>query len=288
MNRYFEMPETYLERVRSAPMLEASEELELARQWRDGDRVAGERIAAAHLRFAVNFAWNYRGYGAKLDDLVSCANEGIAEALKRFDPSRGFRFSTYAGWWIREKIYKHSLANHSLVKFGTTEGEKKVFFGLARAMHKLNIRVNRDEDLRPGDVERIAEHLQVPQAEVQSGYARLRARDWELDAPITGPEGETTWLEMLTDERESVEDALVKRSERREQVTLLSAALAKLTERDRDILVNRRLREPPLILDDLSRKHGVSRERIRQIEEASIEKLRKWVAQAARDKRRAA
>jgi RNA polymerase sigma-32 factor len=260
--------------------LSAEEELALARRWRDeGDRKALDRLLGAHLRLVHKTARQFAGYGLPLADLVAEGNVGLMQAASKFDPERGFRFNTYAMWWVKAAIQEYVLHNWSLVKIGTTGAQKKLFFNLRR----LKGRMEQLEggDLPPEAVATIAADLDVPAAEVVEMNRRLSAGDASLNLRM-GEDQDAEWQDALSDDRPTQEARLAEAEELSERQDHLREALGQLAERDREILVARRLAEDPMTLEDLSRRFGVSRERIRQIETRAFEKVQKAVLSGAR------
>ncbi len=262
----------FVEEAKRFPMLTPEGEHELALAWRDGrDRAALKQLVGSHLRLVVKIARGFSGYGLPLSDLVAEGNVGLMQAAEKFDPDRGFRFATYAMWWIRAAIQEYVLHSWSLVKMGTTAAQKKLFFNL----RKLKGRMEELEqgDLSPEAVHSIATELDVPEFEVVDMNRRLGGADTSLNA-LVGIDGDSEWLEMLPDERPSQESLLADRDEFQQRKEQLGAALKTLNQRERDIIVERRLKDDPSTLEELSHRYAVSRERIRQIEVRALEKLR--------------
>lgn len=277
--------ERYLREIRGFPMLSAEKEQALARRWRDRqDPEALRQLVGSHLRLAFKIARGYRGYGLPLGDLIAEGNLGLMQAATRFDPDRGFRFATYAVWWVRATIQEYILHNWSLVKIGTTAAQKKLFFNL-RAL-KGRLEELEEGDLSPAAVCGIATELDVPEAEVVEMNRRLGG-DRSLNAMLAG-ESDTEWLDLLADDRPQQEEVLAKADELAWRRNLLEQGLAKLNPRERHILSERQLSDNPRTLDDLSREYSISRERVRQIEARALEKLQKSVLQAANDAEAAA
>ncbi len=269
----------YLHEIRKFPMLEVGEEYMLAKRWREhADPDAAHKLVTSHLRLVAKIAMGYRGYGLPLSELISEGNVGMMQAVKRFDPERGFRLATYAMWWIRASIQEYILHSWSLVKMGTTAAQKKLFFNLRRL--KGQIQAIEEGDLTPEHVQKIARELDVPEDDVVSMNRRLAAPDHSLNAPVRA-DSEGEWQDWLVDEADDQETRLSDRQELGLRRDLLSAALTHLTERERDILSARRLRDVPATLEDLSEKYGVSRERVRQIEVRAFEKLQRAIKLAA-------
>jgi RNA polymerase sigma-32 factor len=273
----------YLQEIRKFPMLAPEEEYMLAKRWREhGDPDAARRLVTSHLRLVAKIAMGYRGYGLPIAELISEGNVGMMQAVKRFDPERGFRLATYAMWWIRASIQEYILHSWSLVKMGTTAAQKKLFFNLRRL--KGQLQAIDDGDLPPETVTKIATELGVPEADVVSMNRRLAAPDNSLNAPLRS-DGDGEWQDWLVDEEPDQETSLGERQELGLRRDLLRGAMSHLTERERDILVERRLRDEPTTLEDLSQKYGISRERVRQIEVRAFEKLQKSIKAAALDRR---
>jgi RNA polymerase sigma-32 factor len=260
-------------------MLAPEEEYMLAKRWQEHeDPEAAHRLVTSHLRLVAKIAMGYRGYGLPVSELISEGNVGMMQAVKRFDPDRGFRLATYAMWWIRASIQEYILHSWSLVKMGTTAAQKKLFFNLRKL--KGQIQALEEGDLSPEHVKKIAEDLGVPESDVVSMNRRLAAPDHSLNAPLR-VEGEGEWQDWLVDESDSQEQKLGERQELGIRRDLLKKAMDLLNERERDILAERRLKEQPTTLEDLSQKYGISRERVRQIEVRAFEKLQKAIKTAA-------
>ena len=273
----------YLRDIRKFPLLADDEEFMLAKRWREhGDADAAHRLVTSHLRLVAKIASGYRGYGLPLGELVSEGNVGMMQAVKRFDPDRGFRLATYAMWWIRAAIQEYILHSWSLVKIGTTAAQKKLFFNLRRI--KGEIRAIEDGDLDPSNVAEIARRLGVPEDEVVRMNRRMAAPDNSLNAPLRA-DGDGEWMDWLVDESDSQETRLAEAEEFSRRRELLGEALRSLNDRERRILTRRRLSEEPATLEDLSVEFGVSRERIRQIEMRAFEKIRKAVRAAVVERR---
>ncbi|KPP93711.1 MAG: alternative sigma factor RpoH [Rhodobacteraceae bacterium HLUCCA08] len=274
----------YLQEIRRFPMLEPEEEYMLAKRWvEQEDTEAAHKMVTSHLRLAAKIAMGYRGYGLPQAEVISEANVGLMQAVKRFDPEKGFRLATYAMWWIRAAIQEYILRSWSLVKLGTTSAQKKLFFNLRKA--KARIGALEDGDLRPENVQRIAHDLGVTEDEVVSMNRRLSGGDASLNATV-GQEGEGTmqWQDWLEDESATHADDFAERDELDARRELLAEAMDVLNERERDILTQRRLSEETITLEDLSEVYDVSRERIRQIEVRAFEKLQKRMTELARQK----
>ena len=269
----------YLQEIRKFPMLEPEQEYMLAKRWKEHeDSEAAHRLVTSHLRLVAKIAMGYRGYGLPLSELISEGNVGMMQAVKRFDPDRGFRLATYAMWWIRAAIQEYILHSWSLVKMGTTAAQKKLFFNLRKL--KGQLQAIEEGDLKPETVTKIATELSVPEQDVISMNRRLAAPDHSLNAPLR-VDGEGEWQDWLVDERESQEVMLADRQELGKRQQLLKDAMAHLNDRERRILSERRLREEPTTLEDLSQEYGISRERVRQIEVRAFEKLQKAIRNAA-------
>lgn len=265
----------YLREIRRFPMLELNEEQRLAQRWlKKNDLVAGHKLVTSHLRLVAKIAMGYRGYGLPLGELISQGNVGMMQAIKRFDPDRGFRLATYAMWWIRAAIQEYILRSWSLVKMGTTAAQKKLFFNLRRL--KGQMQAIDDGDLAPETVRRIAQQLKVPEEDVVNMNRRLAAKDHSLNAPLRD-DGEDQWQDHLVDENESQEMALVQADELAHRRRLLADAMTGLNDRERHILLERRLQDTPATLEDLSLQYGISRERVRQIEVRAFEKVQKAI-----------
>jgi RNA polymerase sigma-32 factor len=268
----------YLQQIRQFPMLQPDEEYMLAKRWREhGDREAAHRLVTSHLRLVAKIAMGYRGYGLPISEVISEGNVGLMQAVKRFEPEKGFRLATYAMWWIKASIQEFILRSWSLVKMGTTANQKKLFFNLRKV--KGQIQALEEGDLKPDQVKEIATRLGVPEDDVVSMNRRL-AGDASLNAPLR-VDGEGEWQDWLIDDHDDQETALAESEEFSMRADLLKNALGKLTDRERRIFEARRLRDEPLTLEELSSEFGVSRERIRQIEVRAFEKVQKAVKNAA-------
>ena len=266
----------YIQTVQKIPILTAEEEYECATQWvKNHDQSAGEKLVASHLRMVVSVAYDFKNYGIPVGDLIASGNMGLMQALQKFDPEKGFRFSTYAMFWVRAEIYETILNNWSIVKIGTSANQKRVFFNLARAKRALGIM---DNNLSDEQTQQIAEYLDVPENDVKRMATRVGARDVSLNSPAhVGDEGSTVILSNLADNRATIEDSLERLEFRRRGYELLRKHLDALPERDREILRARRLSDPVATLESLSQKYGISRERVRQIEERAYNKLREAI-----------
>ncbi len=273
----------YLQDIRKFPMLSPEEELALAQRWRTSeDTEAAHKLVTSHLRLVAKIAMGYRGYGLPIGELIGEGNVGMMQAVKRFDPDRGFRLATYAMWWIRAAIQEYILHSWSLVKMGTTAAQKKLFFNLRRI--KGQMQAFEDGDLQPEQVTKIARLLDVQEQDVVSMNRRLAAPDNSLNAPLR-QDGEGEWQDWLVDESESQETVLAEREERGGRNALLASALKTLNERERRILVERRLKDNPTTLEDLSKEYNISRERVRQIEVRAFERLQKAMKQQVAERR---
>ena len=274
----------YLQEIRKFPMLEPEQEYMLAKRWvEDQDTDAAHQLVTSHLRLAAKIAMGYRGYGLPQAEVISEANVGLMQAVKRFDPEKGFRLATYAMWWIRASIQEYILRSWSLVKLGTTSAQKKLFFNLRKA--KARIGALEEGDLRPEHVQRIAHDLSVTEDEVISMNRRMSGGDASLNATISADgEGAAQWQDWLEDEDADQAADYEARDELEIRRELLAEAMTVLNEREQDILTQRRLLDAPVTLEDLSGQYDVSRERIRQIEVRAFEKLQKKMQDLAREK----
>lgn len=274
----------YLQEIRKFPMLEPEEEYMLAKSWVDHhDSDAAHKLVTSHLRLAAKIAMGYRGYGLPQAEVISEANVGLMQAVKRFDPEKGFRLATYAMWWIRAAIQEYILRSWSLVKLGTTSAQKKLFFNLRKA--KARIGALEDGDLKPENVKKIAHDLNVSEDEVVSMNRRLSGGDASLNATIsTDGEGASQWQDWLEDESADQASDYAEANELETRRELLNQSMDVLNEREQDVLMQRRLKENPITLEELSGQYGVSRERIRQIEVRAFEKLQKRMKELAKDR----
>jgi len=265
----------YLEEIRRFPMLEPQEEYMLAKRWREhGDREAAHRLVTSHLRLVAKIAMGYRGYGLPISEVISEGNVGLMQAVKRFEPEKGFRLATYAMWWIKASIQEYILRSWSLVKMGTTANQKKLFFNLRKAKSKIS--ALNEGDLRPDQVKIIAKRLGVTEQDVIDMNRRLGG-DASLNAPIRDDGDSGEWQDWLADDSESQESVLAESEELDNRRQALSAALDVLNERERRIFQARRLNDDPVTLEELAVEFGVSRERVRQIEVRAFEKVQKAV-----------
>ena len=276
----------YLAEIRRFPMLEPQEEYMLAKSWREhGDRDAAHKLVTSHLRLVAKIAMGYRGYGLPQAEVISEANVGLMQAVKRFDPEKGFRLATYAMWWIRASIQEYILRSWSLVKLGTTSAQKKLFFNLRKA--KARIGALEEGDLLPENVAQIAHDLGVTEDEVVSMNRRLSGGDASLNAMVGGggdSDSVTQWQDWLEDEDADQAGAYEARNELESRRELLVEAMKVLNERERDILIQRRLQDETITLEDLSSQYDVSRERIRQIEVRAFDKLQQRMQELAKEK----
>jgi len=274
----------YLQEIRKFPLLEPEEEYMLAKRWvEEQDAQAAHRMVTSHLRLAAKIAMGYRGYGLPQAEVISEANVGLMQAVKRFDPEKGFRLATYAMWWIRASIQEYILRSWSLVKLGTTSAQKKLFFNLRKA--KARIGALEEGDLRPEHVKQIANDLGVTEEEVTSMNRRMSGGDASLNATVgTEGEGAMQWQDWLEDEDADQAADFEERDEMEARRELLARALEVLNDREKDILTQRRLADQPVTLEDLSSQYKVSRERIRQIEVRAFEKLQKKMRELAKEK----
>jgi RNA polymerase sigma-32 factor len=269
----------YLQEIRRFPMLAPEEEYMLGKSWREhGDIDAAHKLVTSHLRLVAKIAMGYRGYGLPLSELISEGNVGMMQAVKRFEPDRGFRLATYAMWWIRAAIQEYILHSWSLVKMGTTAAQKKLFFNLRKL--KGQMRAIEEGDLSPEQVNKIATTLDVPEADVISMNRRLGSPDHSLNAPLR-QDGDGEWQDWLVDDSDNQEIRLAESEELGKRKHLLSDAMTTLNDRERRILTARRLQDEPITLEDLSQEYGISRERVRQIEVRAFEKLQKSIRNAA-------
>jgi RNA polymerase sigma-32 factor len=265
----------YLEEIRRFPMLEPQEEYMLAKRWREhGDRDAAHRLVTSHLRLVAKIAMGYRGYGLPISEVISEGNVGLMQAVKRFEPEKGFRLATYAMWWIKAAIQEYILRSWSLVKMGTTANQKKLFFNLRKAKSKIS--ALNEGDLRPDQVQTIAKRLGVTEQDVIDMNRRLGG-DASLNAPIRDDGDSGEWQDWLADDSDSQETILAASEELDNRRKALSHALDVLNERERRIFEARRLADNPITLEELAEEFGVSRERVRQIEVRAFEKVQKAV-----------
>ncbi len=273
---------SYLSEIRKYPMLERNEEFHLAKSWVDkGDTQAAEKMVTSHLRLVAKIAMGYRGYGLPIGEVISEGNVGLMQAVKKFDPDKGFRLSTYAMWWIRAAIQEYVLRSWSLVKMGTTAAQKKLFFNLRRM--KGEMKAIEEGDLRPEHLKKIATELNVSETEVTNMNRRMSyGGDGSLNVKIGGEDGSAEWQDWLQDDTESQEDVLGQSQEHNARMDLLNDAMADLNEREQHIIRERKLSDSPKTLEDLAKIYKVSRERIRQIEVRAFEKLQEAMLKAAK------
>ncbi len=273
----------YMQEIRRFPMLEPETEYMLAKRWVDHqDTGAAHQLVTSHLRLAAKIAMGYRGYGLPQAEVISEANVGLMQAVKRFDPEKGFRLATYAMWWIRASIQEYILRSWSMVKLGTTSAQKKLFFNLRKAKNRIG--AIEEGDLRPENVARLATDLSVTERQVIEMNRRLAGSDASLNVTVGGEEGSGSWQDWLEDESADQASDYAERDEFESRQAMLMAAMDVLNERERDVLTERRLAEPAVTLEDLSTRYGVSRERIRQIEVRAFEKLQARMTEMAREK----
>ncbi|MEM6941544.1 MAG: RNA polymerase sigma factor RpoH [Pseudomonadota bacterium] len=274
----------YMQEIRKFPLLEPEEEYMLAKRWvEEQDTDAAHKMVTSHLRLAAKIAMGYRGYGLPQSEVISEANVGLMQAVKRFDPEKGFRLATYAMWWIRASIQEYILRSWSLVKLGTTSGQKKLFFNLRKAKNKIG--ALEEGDLRPENVTAIATQLGVTEEEVISMNRRMSGGDASLNAQVgTESEGTMQWQDWLEDEDADQAGDYAEQNELETRREMLTEAMDVLNDREKDILSQRRLSDEVITLEDLSAQYNVSRERIRQIEVRAFEKLQKRMRELAREK----
>jgi RNA polymerase sigma-32 factor len=268
----------YLTEIRKFPLLSPEDEYMFAKRWKEHeDPEAARRLVTSHLRLVAKIAMGYRGYGLPVSEIVSEGNVGLMQAVKRFDPDRGFRLATYAMWWIRASIQEYVLRSWSMVKMGTTAAQKKLFFNLRKA--KNNIGAIEEGDLTPEHVATLSDQLGVTATELTEMNRRLSGGDASLNAPLRS-ESESEWQDWLADDTVDQETRLAEREEMGNRHELLTGAMKDLTDRERDIIQARRLQDEPATLEELSQKYGVSRERVRQIEVRAFEKLQRGMKAA--------
>src|SRR5215218_735349 len=270
----------YLSEIRKFPMLAKDQEFMLAKSWQEhGDTEAAHQMVTSHLRLVAKIAMGYRGYGLPIGEVISEGNVGLMQAVKKFEPDKGFRLATYAMWWIRASIQEYILRSWSLVKMGTTAAQKKLFFNLRKA--KSEIEALQEGDLRPDQVSQIATKLGVLDEEVISMNRRLAGGDASLNSPLRS-DSESEWQDWLVDDQTPSQETVIADTEERSiRMGLLEEAMAELTDRERHILTERRLKDEPTTLEELAGQYGVSRERVRQIEVRAFEKLQKSMRSAA-------
>lgn len=262
----------YINEIQKFPILSAEQEYEYASKWvHERDNAAAEKLVASHLRLVVSVAYDFKNYGLPVSDLIASGNMGLMQALQKFDPERGFRFSTYAMFWIKAEIYETILNNWSIVKLGNSANQKRVFFNLTRAKRALGIM---DNNLSDEQTKQIAEYLDVPESDVERMSTRMSARDVSLNAPLNTDSDSKDILSNMADSKINIEENLEQLEFKRRGYELLKKHLSNLPERDREILAARRLSDPVATLEALSQKYGISRERVRQIEERAFNKLK--------------
>jgi len=265
----------YLQEIKRFPILSANEEYMLAKRYKEhGDTEAAHKLVTSHLRLVAKIAMGYRGYGLPITDLISEGNVGIMQAVKKFDPDKGFRLATYAMWWIRAQIQEYVLHSWSLVKIGTTAAQKKLFFNLKKLKNQL--KSIDDENLSPENVREIATKLNVKEAEVMDMENRLFSSDQSLNSPISH-EKESEWQDMIVDDKETQDIKYENQNELDYRKNLFNKAMNVLNPREKEIIKSRKLNDKPMKLEELSKKYNISRERVRQIEEKAIEKLQKEI-----------
>lgn len=271
----------YMQQVHAIPMMTMEEEFMMAKRWKEhGDVSAAHRLVTSHLRLVTKVAFGYRGYGLPVGELIAEGNIGLMQAVKKFDPDKGFRLTTYALWWIKASMQEYILRMWSLVKVGTSGAHKRLFFNLRKI--KKQMRIMDSGDLSDEAVKEIALKLDVAADEVVAMHRRMHAHDQHLNQAI-GPDSEDEWIDRLVEPSDSQETILVEQEERTTRRSLLMRALAKLNPREREILQKRRLQDEPVTLEDLSHVHNISRERIRQIENRAFEKLQKEMQALQKD-----
>lgn len=262
----------YINEIQKFPILTAEQEYEYASRWaKERDNVAAEKLVASHLRLVVSVAYDFKNYGLPVSDLIASGNMGLMQALQKFDPERGFRFSTYAMFWIKAEIYETILNNWSIVKLGSSANQKRVFFNLTRAKRALGIM---DNNLSDEQTKQIAEYLDVPESDVSRMAIRMSARDVSLNAPLNTDSDSKDILSNMADSKVNIEEGMEQLEFKRRGYELLRKHLSELPERDREILKARRLSDPAVTLETLSKKYNISRERVRQIEERAFNKLK--------------
>ena len=266
----------YLQEIKKFPILTAEEEYMLAKRYKEhGDTEAAHKLVTSHLRLVAKIAMGYRGYGLPVTDLISEGNVGIMQAVKKFDPERGFRLATYAMWWIRAQIQEYVLHSWSLVKIGTTAAQKKLFFNLKKLKNQLS---SIDSgDLSPENAREIATRLNVKEGEVLDMNNRLFSGDQSLNVQV-GDEGDTEWQDMLVDSNDTHDNLIANKDELKYRKKIFEQAIEILNEREKEIITLRKLKDKPVKLEELSKKFNISRERVRQIEEKAFEKLQKQVS----------
>tara|TARA_Y100000768_G_scaffold39673_1_gene26051 strand:+ start:358 stop:1245 length:888 start_codon:yes stop_codon:yes gene_type:complete len=273
----------YLQQIKKFPMLTEKQEINLANKWRnEGDTSAAHQLVTSHLRLVAKIAMGYRGYGLPVTELISEGNIGLMQAVKKYDPDKGFRLATYAMWWIRAAIQEYVLKSWSLVKIGTTAAQKKLFFNLKKLKNQLSD--YSDGNLKPHQVKEIAERLDVSEKEVTEMEGRMSGNDYSLNAVVSA-EGEEEWQEWLVDEDADHEIKIAENEEISKRKELLSKAINILNDREKNIIRDRKLSEDPKTLDELSKEYKISRERIRQIEERAFQKLQMEMLNLAKERK---
>ena len=271
----------YLQQIKKFPMLSQKQEVNLAKKWRDeGDMDAAHTLVTSHLRLVAKIAMGYRGYGLPVTELISEGNIGLMQAVKKYDPDKGFRLATYAMWWIRAAIQEYVLKSWSLVKIGTTAAQKKLFFNLKKLRNRLSD--YNEGSLKPHQVKEIASKLNVSEKEVTEMEGRISGNDYSLNAVVSA-EGDEEWQEWLVDEDADHEIKIAEQEEVRKRKELLSKAINVLNDREKDIIHYRKLSETPKTLEELSKEYKISRERIRQIEERAFQKLQMEMLSLAKE-----
>ncbi|MEJ0010854.1 MAG: RNA polymerase sigma factor RpoH [Alphaproteobacteria bacterium] len=271
----------YMQEIQKFPILDKDEEYMLAKRWTEyADYDAAHKLVTSHLRLVAKIASGYRGYGLPIAELIAEGNIGLMQAVKKFEPDRGFRLSTYAMWWIRASIQEFVLRSWSLVKMGTSAAQKRLFFNLKKMKKRLK-RIDDGAVLTPDEIATIAKELNVHEQDVVDMDSRMSASDQRLDAPITRDGDSGQWMDLLADTADSQETTLGEAQEYRAKKTLMDRAIASLNERERDIIVNRRLSEEQVTLEELAQRYDISRERVRQIEARALEKMTHYVMDAA-------
>ena len=273
----------YLQQIKKFPMLTEKQEINLANKWKnEGDTSAAHQLVTSHLRLVAKIAMGYRGYGLPVTELISEGNIGLMQAVKKYDPDKGFRLATYAMWWIRAAIQEYVLKSWSLVKIGTTAAQKKLFFNLKKLKNQLSD--YSDGNLKPHQVKEIADRLDVSEKEVTEMEGRMSGNDYSLNA-VVSTEGEEEWQEWLVDEDADHEIKIAENEEISKRKELLSKAINILNDREKNIIKDRKLSEDPKTLDELSKEYKISRERIRQIEERAFQKLQMEMLNLAKEKK---
>lgn len=271
----------YLNEIKKFPLLTADEEYMLAQRFREhGETEAAHQLVTSHLRLVAKIAMQYRGYGLPVSDLISEGNIGLMKAVKKFEPERGFRLSTYAMWWIRASVTEHVLRSWSLVKMGTMAAQKKLFFSLRKA--KARLQILDAGELEPEQAEALSKQFGLSAEDILNMNRRMSARDYSLNAPVSEDGDSVEFMDTLVDESPSPEAIVAQREEAGIHNEMLQAALAELPERERHIFVERRLKDDPMTLEQLGEVYGISRERVRQLEVRAFEKVQKAVIQSAR------